>query len=210
MAMDFKISDFATKFHEMIRGTQDEVLKITSLTNPKYKNADHFVDGNRDSYDLCIYDVAPNLAIIKAIHHDKKITNSGKMKYDFENKIIYFVMDVRDNFDLKSITPEFEASLFYNALVFLFKTYESEANNIFTEVGKSVCLILSAIKYGMLYTNGASFDSEKLLNAYPETVKVLLKDILQEEGTVDALYNDYNFEMIFNIFQDCTGKEVEE
>jgi hypothetical protein len=203
MAMEFKISDFATKFHEMIHGTHDDVLKITSITNPKYKNAEQMVEGARDEHEICIYDVASNLAIIKAVHTDSKIPNCGKMKYDFENKIIYLIMDVRHDFRLNEITPEMEASLFYNGLVLLFKTYEVEANNIFTELGKSVCMVLCAIKYGLLYTNGDSFDSNKLLSVYPNTIQVMLKSILKEDDITEILYNDYNFETIFNIFQDC-------
>lgn len=209
MAMEFKISEFASKFHEMIHGAHDDVLKITSITNPKYKNAEQMVDGTKDEHELCIYDVAPNLAIIKAVHTDPKIPNCGKMKYDFENKIIYLVMDVRHDFKLNEITPEMEASLFYNGLVLLFKTYEIEANNIFTELGKCVCMVLCAIKYGLLYTNGNSFDSNKLLSVYPDTVQVMLKSILNEDDITEILYNDYNFEMIFNIFQDCK-EEVKE
>jgi len=196
---DFDLTDFAEKFSTMIDGSQDEMLKITSITNNRYKNLDNFIRTSNMNYDMCGYDVSGQFSLIKVLYKDDTPDRGARLVYDFHNDDVYMIFDIPKGYNLAGNSSEFEASLFYNSLTMLSKLYNFDV--FFSKNNLEAALLLCAIKYGCQYTTHDIFDAKKMMANFPDEISSIVDEIITEQSKHDIHISSHDFSTIMNIMQ---------
>ena len=199
MNKEFDLEVFAAKFRHMMLGDQDEVLKVTSITNLKAKHLDDFIRTTVDNYNLCLYEIPTGFNLVKVMYTNDMTDRMSRIVYDFDNNEVFLIFDIPYGYNLANVTSEFEASLFYNSLALIIKAYDLD--KFFEKINLEAALVLCAIKYGMEYTDQSTFDGQKLLNSFSDEVKAIVNEILNEQKRYDSNLVNYNFSTILNIMQ---------